>query len=376
MYRRLALLAILALPLAALAAAEPPAYNTSDTCGTCHRDIHRTWAGSVHARSLENPVFLEAFRGIQIRDREKARVCVGCHAPMAGVTGDEGLERRVTWEGVTCDYCHSIADVTFKGTNPVARVEVGDVKRGPIRDADSMVHEVTYSELHTGSLVCAPCHEYTNGEGQAVLTTYSEWLESEAKTRGDTCQSCHMALARANVVDPRIRRTPHEQINLHEMPGARSLQQLHKALRTSMHFERGGDSVLMEVRIRNIGAGHAVPTGMPGRRIVMRITVTTSSGQRHERERVLAKLFEDGDGNTVSRIEDYFGPGVTLKTDTRIRPDETRVESFRFPIPITETAYVSLSLHYEYEPLGPGHDHVRVNFHAEQRQLRGKSGGT
>ena len=141
--------------------------------------------------------------GDEMRDEERdylTSTIEGCDK-MAEIIDDRGLEKRITWEGVTCDYCHSLKTVEITESGPRVEVEIGDVKRGPIRDAESTGHEVAYSELHSRSEVCAPCHEYVNREGVAILSTFSEWHESAAAERGDTCQTCHMALTHADVVD-------------------------------------------------------------------------------------------------------------------------------------------------------------------------------
>jgi len=54
------------------------------TCQGCHQDQFSEWAGSMHAYSSNDPVFLAMNRRGQ---RETAgalgKFCVNCHAPMA-----------------------------------------------------------------------------------------------------------------------------------------------------------------------------------------------------------------------------------------------------------------------------------------------------
>lgn len=357
--------------LATLAATGPLAsldVTPSDHCGDCHRDIYRMWRDSQHALAMEDPIFLDAYRDARQRGGEEvSRTCLGCHAPFAEAMGDLALEQRITWEGVSCDYCHSIVSVDDSVQPPAVRIEVGQVKRGPIPDAESPGHEVAYSPLHQQSLVCAPCHEYVNGEGTPIMTTYSEWKSGSAARDGSSCQTCHMELTRANVVDPRVKRDSGAQVNLHRVPGGHSLEQLHRALSVSMNPDRSGDQLKLGIRIINRGAGHAVPTGMPGRRVILDLLVETSAGKTYREKRVYEKTFLSSDDKVILRDSGFFAPGVKLKADTRIQVDEHRQEEFTFPLALDATAYVTVKLHYEHAPKGPDEEKIWLTFLSERR---------
>ncbi|MFQ5671215.1 MAG: multiheme c-type cytochrome [Acidobacteriota bacterium] len=364
----LLLTAGLVLALGATGALASMEVTHSDRCGECHRDIYRMWRDSSHALALEDPIFLDAYRDAQRRGGEGvSRTCLGCHAPFAAATGDLALKERITWEGVSCDYCHSIVAVDDSQAPVAARIEVGRVKRGPIPDAESPGHEVAYSPLHAGSLVCAPCHEYVNGEGTPIMTTYSEWKSGSAARDGSSCQTCHMGLTRANVVDPRVKRVAGAAVNLHQVPGGHSLEQLHRALSLSMEPRRSGDRLELRIRIVNRGAGHAVPTGMPGRRVILDLLVETSAGKTYREKQVYEKSFLSADGRVILHDSGFFAPGVALQADTRIQVDEHRQEMFTFPLSAGDTAYVTVRLHYEHAPRGPGEEKIWLTFLSERR---------
>lgn len=344
--------------------------SPSDTCGSCHKDIHRMWRASAHAQAMEDPVFLETFRETVAREGEPlSRTCLACHAPLAEITGDLKLEEKTTWEGVSCDVCHSMTKVDLSAGRPRISFDLGAVKRGPIRDADSIAHEVAYSELHTSALGCAGCHEWVNTDGTPILSTYSEWQASGAAREGKACQACHMGKTRANVVDPRVKRTPHAEVNVHDVPGGHSLDQLHKALAVAIRPKREGNDLTLDVTLTNKGAGHAVPTGMPGRRVLLELTVQSSQGEAQRAERTYARAYVDAAGQPIRRDSAYFSPGVTLQGDTRLKADERRAESFRFEVPAAATAFVSLKLHYEHAPMGNEENRTFVTFFSEERTL-------
>jgi hypothetical protein len=267
---------------------------------------------------------------------------------------------------------------TKTGFEPV--LKPGDVKYGPFDDAVADAHGVQGTEVHTRSELCAWCHQYTNPEGTPILATYSEWKESKAAEEGQTCQSCHMGEASASATDPRLDRDPNAKINLHTSPGAHSLEQLHKALSVSLRPRRDGDNLDVEVEINNKGAGHAVPTGMPGRRVIMTTELRVVGGETYEATRVFGKTLENAAGDVITRDRDYFVPGVKLKSDTTIQADERRKVLFHYKVPARATAILNLKLFYEHTYSGAVGEKDRINFLSQKRTIRpshcGSDGGS
>lgn len=343
----------------------------SDTCGSCHRDIYRMWRDSAHAEATENPFFYEIYREIREGEyKSRARACLACHAPLAVENNDPELKLSSSREGVSCDFCHSLARVDLTERGPVYQLDVGSVKRGTIAEADSPAHGVAFSELHRESRICAPCHEYVTDEGTVLFTTYSEWKSSRSAARGETCQSCHMGLTEADVVDPKLERKSSARVNLHEMPGGHSIHQLLKALDVKVDSTRRENRIGIEVTVTNEGAGHAVPTGSPGRRIVLVVMLEGGDGSSFEERRAYSKTYLDAKGKRIERAVDYFGKGVRLEADTRIRADEVRKESFRFSVPDTVPAYVTVKLQYEHSPRGEAEERVWMTFYTFRRLLK------
>jgi hypothetical protein len=337
----------------------------SVVCGTCHRDIYKMWRSSAHARAMD-VVFLEAYRDTEARDRTTARLCLGCHAPLTAVSPDPALAAQASWDGVSCDACHSLVSVETHPGGARQTFAPGPVKRGPIRDAVSIGHETAYSALHASALVCAGCHEFHNAEGTPIITTYSEWQASTASRDGKTCQSCHMTVTAAEVVDPKVARVE-ERVNLHQMPGGHSLLQLNQALKVAMDATWRIEGLDLTVRLTNRGAGHAVPTGMPGRRVILAVEVLTTDGRSFEASRVYTKSFHDAEGKTITHDSGVFSPGVRLERDSRLAPDEERTESFVFPVAPEAGAHVSMRLHYEHVPTGGPENRTWLTFYTAAR---------
>ena len=232
-------LAAACAPLAA-ASLEPAA--SAERCGACHRAIEEAWKASSHAHAMDSRLFQDALEMAESDYGAGARkTCLGCHAPVAVHMGDLGLVRKVSWEGVTCDYCHSVRGVSMTGPNPRATVQFALVKTGPLKDSESNGHATEFSAVHTSSVICATCHEYKNASGFEVLTTYSEWQNSRYAKEGLQCQSCHMSRVAGAVVDPKVKRST-AGVNLHQMPGSHSLDQLTSTVRANLETAHEGES--------------------------------------------------------------------------------------------------------------------------------------
>jgi len=131
-----ALVFILATPaLAAKQETSTGGIQRAAECGTCHVDIYRNWSGSLHALAYQNPIFQAAYmRAFTETKGQAAQYCLGCHAPTVVVTGDYGAKLELTAEGITCDFCHSVAKVT-PGQGSVFTLEPGNVKRGALEQS-------------------------------------------------------------------------------------------------------------------------------------------------------------------------------------------------------------------------------------------------
>ena len=365
-----ALLVVLAAA-APVSAVDLPAPASAELCGDCHRAIQEGWRESAHASAMTSRLFQDALKMAEAdRGTTVRKLCLECHAPLAVRLHDLDLVRKVSWEGVTCDYCHSIRGVAKSGANLAARVEISGLKSGPSEDSVSPSHQTAYSEVHTRSLACAVCHEYVNGQGFPVLTTYSEWQASDHDEAGTQCQSCHMFLVQGNVVDPRVRRQAVHEVNLHQMPGSHSIQQLNQAVSMQLATDRKGDAVHVQVKISNVGAGHSVPTGSPMRRLILKVRAESYAGQRFSEERVYVRNVADRDGKPIVREHDAFLRAAEVVSDNRIAAGETRVEHFSFPLAAGRPARVVANLYYYYSPAEEGVEEEKVSFLELSRLVR------
>jgi hypothetical protein len=261
-------------------------------CQYCHQEIYRQWSGSMHSRSATNPFYQEQ---AQKASRESAGAadifCARCHVPIGVLAGEipqtaGAALSEVAASGVSCDFCHTITEVTGTG-NAAFRLTPGRTKYGPFVDPlHTPLHDSEFLKIYTESQFCGACHNITHPENGLVLSaTYSEWKASPLAARGVQCQHCHMTpgpgVTRPN---PGFAATgapkKREHISTHYMAGSdvfalrqagaaeharlaeensRAAAELFLGLPPSLRPYQPGS---INVRVRNSGAGHYLPTGL------------------------------------------------------------------------------------------------------------------
>jgi len=240
--------------------------------------------------------------------------CADCHAPgVDGVLGGRSLldaQGRSFTEGVHCDVCHKAESIDLgapagvagalgilrpsePGTSPV--FEWDPLTFGPYPDVPNPRMGAVQRDHFRSAEFCAACHELTqpaqvDGEGLdpvrwpaglPVHSTYSEWLAG-AFAESSPCQSCHMppdprwgnaaelteATAAVGLASGWWRAPGSVRRHLWDGPrGAEGLLDLAAALDLSATTDGGTTTVV--VTTRNVGAGHAIPTGEPMRSLVL-----------------------------------------------------------------------------------------------------------
>lgn len=352
------------------------AFSSSAVCGRCHIDIYDHWRNSLHARSMEDPIFRTAYYEAYTTSGGEAKfLCLKCHAPTTQITKDFDMKTEITKEGVTCDYCHSITALAPKDRAGPYEVEVGPTKRGPWKDAKSPAHKSAYSPLFESATFCSGCHEFTNEHGLRVLETYSEWERSPYAKEGITCQNCHMPRVKGLKAVAGTGSSARGYANLHKLAGGSSLGQLQRALGLDItSIKRQDGDILVDVAITNQGAGHMVPTGLPGRAIVLEVALRSGGNNLQSQNQSYKKILLDGDGNEIDKVSMLFG-AHSIAQDNRIAPRETRKERFRFAVHPSERAEVSAKVFYIYEPHLVEKKQIRVEVIGKDRVAPITEGG-
>lgn len=314
-----------ALPLAHLACSSadepgsPPVLLTAAelldpaSCAPCHAGHVRDWASSMHAHASKDPVFLAMNRrGQEETNGQLGDFCVQCHAPVAraeGLTTDglnlESLPDAV--QGVTCHYCHSVADVTRDHNNGLVLADDG-VLRGPIESpAPGAPHRAEYSPRHDleraeSSALCGSCHDVVLQNGVPLERTAAEWRGSgfsvengASRQREAGCVRCHMPESGEFPTAPGTGRRGHEHhfaavdVDLTEAgdapPASEHRALVQSLLDTSLGVEicvqrMSGDTAAVQVSLENLFAGHDFPSGAShDRRVWVHVRAEDAAGK-------------------------------------------------------------------------------------------------
>lgn len=320
-------------------AVEEPALAVDDpsACAPCHAAVVDEWRQSMHARSHQerDPIFA-GMRALRMR-REGDRIagqCAQCHSPRAPTEPDG----EVAQTGVSCATCHQLEGVRLgQDRRGAAALAWSDgVMRGP-HDVDAEApapHGVGDAApwITNGETLCLACHgEMRNAEGAPTCTTGSEYEEGSGD---ETCTSCHMP----NVDGASGAVSSREQHRSHAFLGPHTL-----------YTDPPGDFMASAIDVRGELDGrtlratlvnrarHAVPSGFPGRVVMVRATAYD------RRDRVVFQSFTDDpmaqDPDAVlnrTYVDDEDHPtmppyAARMARDNRLRPDETRTLEWTVP---------------------------------------------
>ncbi|WP_415407405.1 multiheme c-type cytochrome [Sulfurovum sp. CS9] len=339
----------------------------------------------------------------EVEGEEFRKWCMGCHNPSALTTGlektghamdgnflaNEIFERGAKTlvdelktygnsrleEGISCIACHRITDAKSKG-NGSYTLDLTNRKKYAFEDSKSNltqwlsekfinskpnIHKKSYSNpLYKKSSYCASCHDETSPTtGAKIVSTFKEWEKSSFNNPNNpkehkTCIDCHMTYLKEGEFSPLKGRSTDggkikKDIKVHYFSGSNHFlsglkskkheNQILQLLRTSAELDVEIKNAQIHVGVKNVGAGHHLPTGVADfRELWLEITVKDrdsnivfesgklkDDGNLGEDARPFMKVFGDKDGKPVGLL---FWKYEKLLSDTRIPAGKRRVESY------------------------------------------------
>jgi Cytochrome c554 and c-prime len=362
------------------------AYPSPDTCARCHVGIHENWKGSMHAVSATDEWYLKVKELLAFEEGEGAvRMCAGCHAPVALMTGEVGLYNRESassQQGVSCIFCHTLESVTghsgawvsnpgrvrmYRGGDYLSETEIEAAAH--LVMASPGVHKADmHRPLYEDSSLCMSCHQFEMN-GVKLQSTFEEWQESSYADQGVTCQGCHFTPgAGVTYPDPghlvEHYPTSHEHIFRHTLGGAstviapnteKNVAILKEAVELQVKIENNG----LEVTVFNRKAGHSVPSGVGDLRLLWLEVVALdesgteiftsgkadAAGYLPEDTVQFHQVLGDVNGNPIVRHDIWRATQVL--EDTRIPADGSVSSSFALP---SATAIVMVRLLWRDAP--------------------------
>lgn len=258
-------------------------------CQACHPEQYREWSGSMHAYASDDPIFI-ALNAFAQRETggEIGSFCVGCHAPMAlhvGETTDglniEDVPRR--YRGVTCYFCHQIAEIVDDHNAAFVLADDGMFRGGIAKTLATEAHLSGTATIHDGrhadsSAICGSCHDVRLPSGLRLENTFAEWRESVFGTgnRPVSCAGCHMPGRKGKIAD--VEGAPEDRrVHDHSMPGvdvalsrwpetvsqlAGITRDLQTAISAKLCVQPGANGPEIVVILDNVLIGHSFPSGV------------------------------------------------------------------------------------------------------------------
>lgn len=379
---------------------------------------HKHMAGS-------NPYYMvmETLAG-EVEGQEFRKWCMSCHNPSAlslghpktthamdgNLVSNEHFESgaktllndfkehgnfRVE-EGVSCITCHQITEAKSKGNASFtlsldrekylledSKYDLGRWFSEKLINANPKVHKESYSkELYKESRYCASCHdEFHPQNGIKIVSTFQEWEKSpfnnpKDKTKHKSCIDCHMTYMKDGKFAP-LRGTStdggviKDDVKVHYFAGSNHFlaglrdkeheEQTLGLLRTSAKLDVDIKDGVLEVGVKNVGAGHYLPTGVADfremwlevevkdkdKKLIFSSGKLKSDGNIEEGSRLFQKVFGDENSKPVGLL---FWKYKTLLSDTRIPAGERRVEKFELPKGTKKFLHVNVKLNFRIYP--------------------------
>ncbi len=310
-------------------------YRAASACGVCHSHVYDEWRESWMARSYSNPTFQAVYTYRTESDERNAtttaRDCLRCHAPLGFLYQDVSGKRAETKEGVSCDFCHRIAEVNERGTHlHVAALSTSGVIYGPTGGIDSTAHPTQQGTVFDDSSLCALCHLDRSSDGMPLEQTFEEWKSSDFAERGVGCSNCHMPQKEGPATDlPGLtsRRSTHAS---HRFYGGHANSPMLQSA-AQVEVVSADASTELQISVRNLTVGHNFPSnGAHLAELALEIEIIGPQGNVLRRKvRRYRSMWSNSFGTLNSRgHETASDKPVTVARDTTLGPLEVRIENF------------------------------------------------
>ncbi|MGB2962949.1 MAG: carboxypeptidase-like regulatory domain-containing protein [Anaerolineales bacterium] len=225
--------------------------------------------------------------------------CATCHLPaQAALPGlayaaDPNQASGIELEGVFCEFCHKIGEVTINPDSGLPYANYPGVLSMRLfrpegedqlffGNFDDVTRRVSYLPLEEQSAFCAACHFGVFWD-QVIYNSYGEWLDSPYSDpeSGQTCQDCHMpAVDYDYFVYPEKGGLTRDQERIfsHTMPGASDEAFLQDAVTMTVDAHQETSKVIIRVELVNDNTGHKVPTDFPMRHLILLVSASNENG--------------------------------------------------------------------------------------------------
>lgn len=309
-----------------------------DACAQCHAQIVAEWKESMHSRShFANDPIYGGVHGLVSKTlgEDTAKGCARCHNPRdpANPTSPVGAL------GVSCAACHMLDEVHVgqgkAGADALVYASVVRMRAGhDMAPGSSPAHETGKAPefITDRKTLCLTCHDMaTNPIGVTTCATGAEFHEG-ASDQG--CIDCHMPriAGPGGEVGSRSEHARHVFLGPH-----RAWYQDDPSFTAgAMSLEGTFGDERLEITVTN-RSGHGLPTGYPGRTLVLMVVGKDAAGEvvwrniesdpiKESPDSVFNKVYVDDAGAPTMAVF-----SKALERDNRLKPNEARTVGFEVP---------------------------------------------
>jgi mono/diheme cytochrome c family protein len=220
-------------------------------CARCHNQQYREWGSSLHAEA-GSPGLTAQLLAMERKKRwSSLQSCQRCHNPLAEQNPVLSAAQRGLKSGDYARNDNYSSELRDQGLN-CASCHLRKWQRSgpPSNTAGKRLglegYPLTELAVYERSDFCMPCHQLPAKnviKGSPLLNTYKEWLEGPYMRRGIQCQHCHM---------------PDRE---HTWKGIHDPETFRQGIEVSSIAGRSDTgTVSVRVKVKNVGAGHYLPT--------------------------------------------------------------------------------------------------------------------
>lgn len=382
--------------------------NPPSECFGCHEDMVNQWQGSPMQKTGLNTWVFDLYNGTGTpggmngfvyqrdsihKDTFPNSDCSACHSPVHWLAdienngmGDIENPNEDMELGVQCEVCHRAYDVDINQTYmPGVQPESFHLLRnsnnlefGPLGDTtfNGGIMLGAYNP-QLRAQVCSACHEDNvdhDGDGEfndpgslPHETTFTEWRNWQAldpDNHTEACADCHMAALNTDSFCIFVEGRPLGTARSHDIRGT-TPEFLENALTMDVQVTENLGTLDVDVTLLNDLTGHAVPSGVVVRNMILLVIARDQDGERltmisGDQVDEVGGIgnFDEGDyaghpgfafyRNMSDGVNEriFYTEAQSIPSDTRIQPGEAYQGSWSFGLVGVQDSDVEIKVLY------------------------------
>ncbi|MEE8484048.1 MAG: hypothetical protein V3S46_05575 [Nitrospinota bacterium] len=160
-----------------------------------------------------------------------------------------------------------------------------------------------------------------------------------------------MRRVEGRIVRKGIVKAPGMEISSHNIAGGHSVSMRKKSVELKIaSVQRNKRRLTVSVEVTNVGAGHKIPTGLPTKKFILKVSVQPEGGDFPQiKQRIYEKVLAGADGKKIEKNHEILmDEAERVISDNRIGPMEKKIEEFVFFVPENKPINVTAAVYYSF----------------------------